>query len=65
MALRSIPRRLEAKSSATSRAYAAFSACSSDLPLSCTAVCYGFSQVWRICQKAEHVQQKYTASRIM
>lgn len=35
--LRSMPRRLEANNSATSRAYAAFSAWSSGLPLSCTA----------------------------
>ncbi len=38
MALLSMPRRLEANSSATSRAYAAFSACSSGLALSCKAV---------------------------
>lgn len=56
VALRSMPRRLEAKSSATSRAYAAFSACGSDLPLSCMGAAYKVPILFCHAKKEEDVR---------
>ena len=67
VALRSMPRRLEAKSSATSRAYAAFSACSSGLPFSCMAAAGRVPSLYCCATNAEHVlcDAGLTGSRVV